>query len=369
LATYTIDVPDDLKPKELTSQVGTQARWLSKGNQIVWLSAGLPASISAGGAATRPSVPTPAPATPSPGPGFGRGPRGQMSAAAAASGDSTGYRFQALQTVNTADRFAAVFDLCWRTMRDHYYDENLGRPGRDWKTIREKYLPMARQAPDLDTLGTVVNLMLGELNGSHLGFYPGIRDITQRRQGPQTDDPPTGRWRETTGHLGARFDESFTGPGLKIRDVLLNSPASFHKSRLAPGEVVLNIDGAAVDAKSNLTKLLTGPLDREISLLVRGTDGKERDVAIRPITYAQARTLLYEHWLDYNRKAVDEFSGHKLGYLHIAAMDMNSFYKFEEQLFAAGAGKEGLVIDVRENGGGSTTDHLLTCLTQPVHAL
>ena len=31
--------------------------------------------------------------------------------------------------------------------------------------------------------------------------------------------------------------------------------------------------------------------------------------------------------------------------------------------------RSGLVIDVRENGGGSTTDHLLTALTQPVHAI
>src|SRR5438067_9941922 len=66
---------------------------------------------------------------------------------------------------------------------------------------------------------------------------------------------------------------------------------------------------------------------------------------------------------------VDRLSKGTLGYLHIAAMDMTSFYKFEEQLYAAGAGKDGLVIDVRENGGGSTTDHLLTALTQPVHAV
>ena len=46
-------------------------------------------------------------------------------------------------------------------------------------------------------------------------------------------------------------------------------------------------------------------------------------------------------------------------------MDMPSFHKFEEELYNAGAGKDGLVIDVRENGGGSTADHLLTALTQP----
>ena len=48
---------------------------------------------------------------------------------------------------------------------------------------------------------------------------------------------------------------------------------------------------------------------------------------------------------------------------------MSSFYRFEQELYAVGAGKQGLIIDVRENGGGSTTDHLLTALTQPVHAI
>jgi tricorn protease len=50
-------------------------------------------------------------------------------------------------------------------------------------------------------------------------------------------------------------------------------------------------------------------------------------------------------------------------------MNFVSFYKFEEELYSAGAGKDGLIIDVRHNGGGSTTDHLLTVLTQPVHAI
>jgi tricorn protease len=42
--------------------------------------------------------------------------------------------------------------------------------------------------------------------------------------------------------------------------------------------------------------------------------------------------------------------------------------RFEQNLFAAADGKEALIIDVRNNGGGWTTDLLLTILTQPVHA-
>ena len=50
-------------------------------------------------------------------------------------------------------------------------------------------------------------------------------------------------------------------------------------------------------------------------------------------------------------------------------MNFPSFHKFEEELYSVGSGKDGLIIDVRNNGGGSTTDHLLTALTQPVHAI
>jgi tricorn protease len=153
---------------------------------------------------------------------------------------------------------------------------------------------------------------------------------------------------------------------LKVRDVISGSPADQKRSKLNPGDIIVSIDGQPIAAGQDLTEVLNGPPNRDVVLKVKGDP--EREVRLRPITFAQARTLLYDQWLKDNRKAVELKSGGKLGYLHIAAMDMPSFYKFEEQLYAAGAGKDGLVIDVRENGGGSTTDHLLTALTQPVHA-
>ncbi len=51
-----------------------------------------------------------------------------------------------------------------------WYDGRLGN--RDWPAIRRKYTDMAAEAPDCEAFTTVVQLMLGELNGSHLGFYP-----------------------------------------------------------------------------------------------------------------------------------------------------------------------------------------------------
>jgi tricorn protease len=270
-----------------------------------------------------------------------------------------------MQDFDRRQKNAAAFDLAWRTMRDNFYDERLGN--RDWDAVRMKYLDAARQAVDADALAVVVNLMLGELNGSHLGFSVGS---ALRRPDPNaTPEPAAGRWAETTGHLGLRFDPTFAGPGLKVRDVLPGGPADLKRTRIRAGEVVTAINGQPVNPGADLARLLTGPPNREIAVRVTAGDAKERTVAIRPISYPAARQLLYKQWVENNRKAVDKLSDGRLGYLHIDAMAMPSFYKFEAELYSVGAGKDGLVIDVRENGGGSTADHLLTALCQPVHAI
>jgi tricorn protease len=124
-----------------------------------------------------------------------------------------------------------------------------------------------------------------------------------------------------------------------------------------------------VSRDMDLTLVLNGSLDRELNLTVKGADGQTREVALRPISYGLAQTMLYDHWLDHNRKLVEEGSKGTFGYLHISAMSMPNFRKFEEELVSQGTGKDGLVIDVRENPGGNIADHLLTALTQPVHAI
>jgi tricorn protease len=345
---YTIEFPEDLKPKPLTTQTGSQAKWLESGNQIVWLSGGVPASFSASGTASR----------------------------------ETSYRFRALQEVNWPDRYRAAFDLCWRTMRDRYYDERLGN--RNWDAVRRKYSDMAAKVPDRATFATVVQLMLGELNGSHLGFMastgqgPAVAPGPGPRRGPRGPATPTtpgaegsgeARWNVTTAHFGLRFEPGYKGPGLKVKDVIPGTPADHKATRIMPGDIVLAVDGTTIDPALDLTKVLNGPADRDMTLTVRNAEGKEREVTLRPTSFPAARTLLYDKWVKDNRKKVEELSKGTLGYLHIQGMSLPSFYKFEEELYSAGAGKAGLIIDVRENGGGSTADHLLTALTQPAHAI
>lgn len=356
--TYTIEPPVNLVPAQLSTQTGSQARWLKTG-QIVWLSSGLPGSIS-GTASPATTAPTTA-TTPKFGPRPSTGPSTSTAPVAG------GYRFTAYQEFDPARKHQAAFDMCWRIMRDNWYDAKVGN--RDWNAVRSKYLPMA-ETTDPETLQTVVQMMLGELNGSHLGFTLGAGGLFGRgRAAP--DDPAAAErgWRLVTAHLGVRFDEFHKGAGVKIRDVLPDGPANQKKSKLSAGEIITNIDGTIVDSTMDLTTVLNGQSERDIVLKVKDGAGKEREVAIRPMSNVAARTLVYKKWLMDNKAMVDKLSNGTLGYLHIRAMDSTSFHEFQEELYNAGAGKDGLVIDVRENGGGSTADHLLTALTQPQHAI
>ena len=369
--TYTVDFPEDLKPKLLCTETGVQGRWLETGNQIVWRMGG--SRGPAQGDATRPRTvpvatprvtppaapPTTPPATPVPTPpdpsGAGSENTGGVPASVSDTGRVTSYTFRATHEIDLAAKHRAAFDQAWRTMRDSWYDEQLGN--RNWDEIRRKYLDAAT-TPDPITLGAVINLMLGELNGSHLGFS--LRSAAT---------VSAGGWSPVTAHLGVRWDPTHRGPGLKVRDVIPDGPADRKGKGLVAGETVLLVDDVAVDPTTDLAPLLNGLSGRDVRLRVANAGGAVRDMTVRTTRYVTVRSLLYTKWVRDNRAAVEAQSNGKLGYLHVRAMNEESFLQFEQDLYAAGVGKEGLIIDVRDNGGGSTADHLLTALTQPVHAI
>ncbi|MFM7975168.1 MAG: S41 family peptidase, partial [Pirellula sp.] len=322
---YSVEFPDKLTPKLMSSTVLSDARWTKSSGSILGLSKGTPTKLENGE-------------------------------------KETGFGFSVTHDRSRSGRFREGFNAAWLAMNEIWYDPAMGN--RNWEQVRRKYADAASRAFDERGLAEVIELMLGELNGSHLGFTPSIgstveSDVPRKREHP-------------TAHLGARFEASHLGPGLKVRDVLPESPSDKSKSRLKAGDIILSIDGTRVDPSMDLTQVLNGPLDRDIQLVVQRAkdDGSEElNVSLRPIPYGRLRPLLYEQWLESNRQMVEKLSNGKLGYLHIQAMDESSFLEFEQQLYNVGYGKEGLVIDVRDNGGGSTTDHLLTSLTQPKHAI
>lgn len=255
--------------------------------------------------------------------------------------------YSAKMKVNHIAERTQVFDEAWRTIRDGFYDPKFH--GNDWDALGKKYKTLCVNASTNEDFRDMFNYMLGELNASHTGMTTPLQAETQK---------------EATGLLGAELMPSTDG--MKVNRVIPNSPADKQTSKLFVNDLIVAVNGKSFSINENFYDALSTKVDERILLTVRSADGKEREVTIRPI--ASERPLLYEEWVRDRKKLVDKFSNGKLGYIHIQGMDFPSFEKFERELTAAGYGKDGLVVDVRYNGGGSTADYLMAVLNYKQHA-
>ncbi|RMF73837.1 MAG: peptidase S41 [Acidobacteria bacterium] len=246
-------------------------------------------------------------------------------------------------------RRRATYDEAARTISAWFYDP--GFHGVDFPRMIETYRPWALAAGTDRDFADVVNMLLGELNASHMGY--------------RFTRPPQG---ERTGWIGALFDPRAGGPGLLVREVLDDSPATRVDVALRPGARILSIDGEPLDATTNVYGLLRDTAGRPVPLEIRDPDGTTRRVRIVPEDWRAQRRHRYDTWVRQRAAIVERASAGRLGYIHIQAMGISSFEEFEQALFAAAHGKEGLVIDVRSNGGGWTTDYLMTVLGVRRHA-
>jgi len=240
-----------------------------------------------------------------------------------------------------------IFDEAWRVINESFYDPNFH--GRNWKKLHDYYKPIALASSTIQDFRVIFNEMLGQLDASHMGL--------------RGSSSPENTQRETTGILG--IEVSPTGNGVKITTVIPNTPADKVASKLNVGDVITAVNGTNVGNR-NYYSLMEGTAGEKIMLNVTGADGKTREVLIRP-TYS-IRGQLYQAWVKERRALTDKYSNGKLGYLHIQGMNWSSFERFERELTAAATGKEGIVIDVRYNGGGWTTDMLMAVLNVKQHS-
>ncbi len=253
--------------------------------------------------------------------------------------------------INHEEEMAQIFDDAWRALDAGFYDPNFH--GKDWDDLRNKYRPLALKASTKEDFQYIFNLMLGQVNASHMGLFRG--------------ENPKQTQRQRTGLLGV--EGVHTEQGFKITSVLENSPADRKESKLAVGDIITSVDQTPLN-DTNLYSLLTNKVDSPVllSVLSNNTESSsaEKDIVIWPVGSLSSQS--YDAWVNERRRLTDEYSNGRLGYLHIRGMNWTSFERFERELMAAGYGKDGIVIDVRYNGGGWTTDYLMAVLNVKQHA-
>ncbi|WP_033965561.1 MULTISPECIES: S41 family peptidase [unclassified Sphingomonas] len=238
--------------------------------------------------------------------------------------------------IDFASEKQVVFDEAWSILNRKFFDA--GFNGHDWTALRARFQPYVAGARTPDELRRIIGLMIGELNASHTG-------INRPFMGPGT--LPSGR----VGDLGLRFDRSAyeAGRGLVVREVVTLSPAATEK--IVPGERIVSVGGVAVGAHDNLDALLENTVGRRVRLGVEGANGR-REVVVRPVSAGSAAGLAYRQWVDDRRALVERLSGGKLGYVHIADMSSESLDQLYLDLDAENQGKQGVVVDIRNNNGG-----------------
>jgi C-terminal processing protease CtpA/Prc/tricorn protease-like protein len=255
--------------------------------------------------------------------------------------------FKARMKIDFEAEKEQVFEEAWRQLDANFYDPDFH--GRDFQALKKQYKPIAMKASTKQDFRDMFNEMLGQINASHMGLYGRNREDVQRTR---------------SGKIGAELKA--TSNGWKVMRVIPKTPADKEESKLMEGDLITSIDGKTIMPDKNAFSLLEDKVDERIWLSVTGKDGEERDVYLR--CNSSISNELYDEWVAKRRKLTEEYSDGKLGYIHIRGMNWPSFEAFERELMASGYGKDGIVIDVRFNGGGWTTDMLLTVLNVRQHA-
>lgn len=246
----------------------------------------------------------------------------------------------------------AAFTQFWRIYNVGFYDPNFH--GRDWVGVRKRYERLLPAVGHRNDFSTLLSMMVGELEASHTEPSP-------------ADGNPTA---PATAHLGFEIDPGYDGPGLRIAQAPRRSPGSYTKTKLEPGEIVLQVNGQNVGFDENLWTLLAGQAGRDVVLRVNKTASLagSREVKYRALSEGEWGTIVFRNEIERRRAVVDAKSKGTIAYVQIPGMGQSNYDNFNLEVYEFIQGKKALIIDVRGNGGGNIADRLIDQLEQRPHS-
>jgi tricorn protease len=240
-----------------------------------------------------------------------------------------------------------AYDEAGRIIRRDYWTPDMS--GVDWGGVLREYRPLLNRVRTAGEFTDLLWEVLGELGTSHAYASP----------------PGAAPGRESggdVGKLGADLSRDAGGawrvdrvlPG-ESSDPLARSPLAAPGAGLRPGDVLAAVDGQPVDPVHGPAPLLADAAGKPVELTVRSGTAVRR-VAVVPLS--SERRLRYQDWVAGRRQHVRELSHGRLGYLHSPDMMGAGWAHFSRDLRTE-IRCEGLIIDVRANGGGEISQLVL----------
>jgi Tol biopolymer transport system component/C-terminal processing protease CtpA/Prc len=240
----------------------------------------------------------------------------------------------------------AVFDQARSYLANNFFDASMH--GVDWNALGARVAPYIEASRNPDDMRRVMSLMIGELNGSHLGI----------------NGPTAGGVVVPMARLGVRFDRAAlerTGR-YTVSEVIALGPAAV--AGIVVGDVISSLDGAALGASVVLDSVLLGKVGRKVSATVTNRAGQTREVSLQTVSLAAEKALLYRQWVEQRRALVATLSNGRLGYVHMFDMGQPSLDQLHLDLDAENQARDGVVVDVRNNNGGFVNAYAIDVLAR-----
>jgi len=254
-------------------------------------------------------------------------------------------------SVIPSDEFHEAFLDAWRLHRDYFYDPHMHAV--NWTAMRNKYVEVIGRVRDREELSDLLAQMVSELSVLHTFVIGG--DV--RRGADQVQ----------TASLGAELTRDTAAGGYTVRHIYASDPD--RPDRRPPlarpgvdvgeGDVLVAINGRDVLSVADPGELLRNQAGKQVLLRVRPKGKTEtRDVVVRPVGLRADSDLRYREWEFTRRQAVEQASTGNIGYVHLRAMGTDDINQWEEEYFPI-FNRQGLIIDVRHNGGGNIDSWIL----------
>jgi tricorn protease len=235
-----------------------------------------------------------------------------------------------------------MFFEVYRQERDYFFEPAMN--GVDWAKERDKYAQLLPYIGDRYDLTYVLGEFIGELGNSHTyvggGDSPDLHAINVGVLGVDFEaDSSTGFYRFKRIYPGENWDSALrsplTEPGVNVKE----------------GDYLLAVNGRPLRVPQNPYELFVDTAGDNVTLSVNSRPAEDgaRSVVVKPI--GSEFNLHRLDWIETNRRKVDQATNGRVGYVYLPDMDAAGLNEFVKQFFPQ-IRKEGMIIDVRYNGGG-----------------
>ncbi len=252
------------------------------------------------------------------------------------SGKLTPISYSSTMQLDYAAEREFMFDNMTREVGERFYVKDMH--GINWKEMTSHYRRFLPHISNNYDYAEMLSELLGELNVSHTGgrYYGGSNSNADR-----------------TASLGLLYDLNYAGDGLRVAEVLENGPFATASSKVAAGIVVEYINGKQITPSADASILLTDLAGKRTLIgLYNPQTGERWEEVVKPISSARQNSLLHKRWVKSRAAVVDSLSNGRLGYVHISSMADGPFREVYSDLLGKYNDREGIVIDIRWNGGG-----------------